>query len=291
MILIDLSQTLYSVLLQNNKTELSLSMARGWVYMTLLSYKKQFGNRYGDPVLAIDSNLSYWRRDIHPNYKRHRQNERAKNDNVDWTLFHEIVNTLTEEIMEYLPWKTIRIDRAEADDIIGVLAAHYGKHKDVLILSSDKDYKQLQGLPKVNQYSPIMKKWIVCDDPERALRELIIEGDNSDGIPNIINDIDCIFDGTPKKRFMREEKERCIADPAYAYRHYGQRYLQNEQLIDLSKIPDDIQQSILEAFNHPPKSSLPKLFQYFMRHRMQKMMSDIDLFKIRTKKNEAYQFQ
>ena len=78
MILIDLSQTIYSVIFQNAKEGLSESMVRSMTLVTLLSYKKQFGQKYGNPVVAVDSMTGYWRRDIFPHYKMNRKKEREK---------------------------------------------------------------------------------------------------------------------------------------------------------------------------------------------------------------------
>ena len=49
---------------------------------------------------------------------------------------------VTEEFKQVLPWKVVQVPRAEADDVIAVLAQTFGD-KPTLIVSSDKDYKQL----------------------------------------------------------------------------------------------------------------------------------------------------
>jgi 5'-3' exonuclease len=176
MILIDLSQTLFSVIFQNQKEGIDKNLARHSIFMTLLSYKKQFETKYGSPVLAVDSKVGYWRRDIFEHYKAHRKKDRESRTDIDWSKFYDIVNTVTEEIRECLPWKTVYVDKAEADDIIAVLAMKYG-NEPTLIVSSDKDYKQLQYKKGVAQFSPILKKWLTTNDPKKDLDELIILGD------------------------------------------------------------------------------------------------------------------
>ena len=206
MILIDLSQTLFSVLFQNQKNGLSKDLARGMIFMTLLSYKKQFSQRFGAPVLAIDSRDGYWRRDVFEGYKANRKRDRESNDKVDWEMFFDIVQTVTAELQEVLPWKTVYVPKAEADDIIAVLATQFGD-KPTLILSSDKDYKQLHTKEGIAQYSPIMKKWINTDNPKRDLQELILTGDASDGIPNIRSDADSIMTGKRQLPITKKLKE------------------------------------------------------------------------------------
>lgn len=286
MILIDLSQTLFSVLFQNQKNGLSKDLARGMIFMTLLSYKKQFSQRFGAPVLAIDSRDGYWRRDIFEGYKANRKRDRESNDKVDWEMFFDIAQTVTAELQEVLPWKTVYVPKAEADDIIAVLATQFGD-KPTLILSSDKDYKQLHTKEGIAQYSPIMKKWINTDNPKRDLQELILTGDASDGIPNVRSDVDSIMTGKRQLPITKKLKEEFLDNPAKVYRDHKERYDLNEKLIDFSFIPDDIRSAILEAYAQKPNGNIQKLYQFFIAKRMSRMMEDINLFKVKEGEYEA----
>lgn len=286
MILIDLSQTLFSVLFQNQKNGLSKDLARGMIFMTLLSYKKQFSQRFGAPVLAIDSRDGYWRRDIFEGYKANRKRDRESNDKVNWEMFFDIAQTVTAELQEVLPWKTVYVPKAEADDIIAVLATQFGD-KPTLILSSDKDYKQLHTKEGIAQYSPIMKKWINTDNPKRDLQELILTGDASDGIPNVRSDVDSIMTGKRQIPITKKLKEEFLDNPAKVYRDHKGRYDLNEKLIDFSFIPDDIRSAILEAYAQKPNGNIQKLYQFFIAKRMSRMMEDINLFKVKEGEYEA----
>lgn len=279
MILIDLSQTLYSVIFQNQKNGVSKDLARSMIFMTLLSYKKQFGPKFGAPVLAVDSKKGYWRKDIFEHYKAHRKKAREASD-TDWESFFDIVNTVTTEIQECIPWKTIHVEKAEADDIIAVLAMKYGD-LPTLIISSDKDYKQLHYKKGVAQYSPIMKKWITTDDPKKELVELILTGDPGDGIPNIRSDADSIVTGKRQNPISQKFKDEFHSNPGRIYRDYKERYDLNEKLIDFTKIPEHIQQAILEEFDKKPIGSINKLYQLFVTCKMSRMLSDIELFKVK----------
>ena len=286
MILIDLSQTLFSVLFQNQKNGLSKDLARGMIFMTLLSYKKQFSQRFGAPVLAIDSRDGYWRRDVFEGYKANRKRDRESNDKVDWEMFFDIAQTVTAELQEVLPWKTVYVPKAEADDIIAVLATQFGD-KPTLILSSDKDYKQLHTKEGIAQYSPIMKKWINTDNPKRDLQELILTGDASDGIPNVRSDVDSIMTGKRQLPITKKLKEEFLDNHAKVYRDHKERYDLNEKLIDFSFIPDDIRSAILEAYAQKPNGNIQKLYQFFISKRMSRMMEDINLFKVKEGEYEA----
>jgi hypothetical protein len=279
MILVDLSQTLMSVIFQNMKGGLNKELARSMIFMTLLSYKKQFGSKYGAPVLAIDSRNGYWRKDIFEYYKASRAKSREESK-LDWNAIFDITNTVTEEIKECLPWKCVQVNKAEADDVIGVLAMKYGD-LPTLILSSDKDYKQLQYKKGVVQYSPIMKKWIKSSDPKKDLAELILTGDGGDGIPNIRSAEDSIVNGTRQLPISEKFKLEFHENPAKVYRDFKDRYLMNERLIDFTKIPEHISEGILSEYDKPTNGSINKLYKLFVARKMPRMLSDIELFKVK----------
>ena len=110
--------------------------------------------------------------------------------------------TFRDELKETFPYRVIRVERAEADDIIGALCHEHGVlgfmpgyAERILILSGDKDFSQLRKYANVEQYSPITKKWIRVNNPERYLREHIMRGDRGDGIPNFLSSDACLVNG------------------------------------------------------------------------------------------------
>lgn len=285
MIHIDLSQTLMAVIFQNLKGDLNKDMARNMIFTTLLSYKKQFGQKFGEPVLAIDSRNGYWRKEIFPFYKAHRQKAKEASQ-LDWEAIYDITNTVTEEICECMPWKCIRAPRAEADDVIGVLTRTYGVTEPTLIISSDKDYKQLHISPNIVQWAPSLKKWVKCGDPKKELAELILTGDGGDGIPNIRSPENAIVDGIRQLPISQKMKDEFHADPSKIYRDHKARYDMNERLIDFAKIPQDVVDSILEEFKKPKVGSINKLYKLFVARKMNRLLSDIELFKTKETNNE-----
>ena len=83
--------------------------------------------------------------------------------------------------------KYLHVEKCEADDIIATLVAMREEDK-YLIISGDKDFIQLQHYGDVYQYSPMLKSFMGENvDPETFLREQIIKGDRSDGVPNILS--------------------------------------------------------------------------------------------------------
>ena len=201
MILIDLNQVLISNLMQqinsNPKIALDENLIRHMVLNSLRSYVRQFKSKYGNVVICCDSK-NYWRREYFPFYKSNRKKDREKSG-FDWTLIFQTLNKIREELKVNFPYKVLDVDGAEADDIIGVLSARQSPHEEVLILSSDKDFIQLQKYKNVIQYSPIMKKFVKSDSPTEYTKEHILRGDRGDGIPNFLSPDNCFALGERQK--------------------------------------------------------------------------------------------
>ena len=106
-------------------------------------------------VIACDS-YNVWRRQSFPNYKAGRKANREKSEH-DWTMIFDILSKVKNEIKEFLPYKVIELETAEADDIIAVLTRRV-KEK-ILILSGDKDFIQLHNA-RIRQYNPVLNKFV-----------------------------------------------------------------------------------------------------------------------------------
>lgn len=282
-ILIDLNQVLISNLMQqinsNPKVKLDENLIRHMVLNSLRSYVKQFKEKYGEIIVACDSKRS-WRKDVFPFYKANRKKARDESG-FDWTLIFETLGKIREELKENFPYKVIEVEGAEADDIIGVLAARKAPHEDVLILSSDKDFVQLQKYPNVIQYSPILKRFVKSDDPHKYVKEHIIKGDRGDGIPNFLS-ADNTFALGERQKVINTKKlnewlektpeEFCVNDTML------RGYKRNQMLVDLDFIPNSLQQSIISAYDSTSIPNRQKLMTYFMEKRLKNLFEVIQEF-------------
>lgn len=144
--------------------------------------KKEFEKSFGEVVICLEGKS--WRKDAYPDYKAQRSVKKEKSE-VNWDEIYEVINDLAEALRNYFGIKVISSQRAEADDIIAVVCKNYpGSH---LIISSDKDFKQLLLLDNVKQYDP-MKKVMKNFTKEEILEDLelhIIKGDDVDNIKSI----------------------------------------------------------------------------------------------------------
>ena len=173
------------------------------VLTSLRSYEKQYAEDYGEVVLAYDSR-HYWRKDVFPFYKASRKKARAESSH-DWTAIFEVLNKIRDEIREYFPYKVVEVHGAEADDVISTLCKNKGPKDKILILSGDKDFIQLQKYPGVRQYNPITKRPVSHDDPWQYIKEHVMRGDKSDGIPNFLSDDDTFVVGVDRNLSVKRK--------------------------------------------------------------------------------------
>jgi len=281
MILVDYSQVaISSILVQvtRNREKATEDLIRHTILNILRSYKRKFGNKYGELVIVCDDK-HFWRVNVFPYYKANRKKTREASP-VDWNYLFNSLHMVRDELKEYFPYKVLRVEHAEADDIIGVLCKYRDPKEKVLILSGDKDFKQLQKFDNVDQYSPITKQWIREDAPETYLKEHIIRGDSSDGVPNFLSADDTFVAGgrqTPitSKRLCGWlntnpedfEKETMVRG-----------FKRNQQLVDLDYVPDDIVTQALDCFKEDNTNGRKKLLNYFIKYRLRNLMDSITEF-------------
>ena len=283
MILIDLNQVLISNLMQqigsNPKMKLEEDLIRHMVLNSLRSYARQFKSKYGDIVVACDSKR-YWRRDIFPFYKAHRKKDREKSE-FDWHLIFETLNKIRDELKEYFPYRVIEVDGAEADDIIAVLAGRLAPSEEVLILSSDKDFVQLQKYPNVTQYSPILKRFLKTEDPAEFIKEHIIRGDKGDGIPNFLSPDNTFVVGERQKVINTKKLKEWISSPPEEFcttDNMLRGYKRNQMLVDLDYVPENIKSQIVEAYDTTLPGTRQKMLNYFIEKRLRNLIEVIDEF-------------
>ena len=245
---------------------------------SLAMYRKKYFNTYGELVLADDS-YNVWRKDVFPYYKANRKKSRD-NDSKDWNQIFDCITVIREELKYNFPYKYICISKCEADDIIGTLCEKYGDTENIMIISGDKDFQQLQRYGKVRQFSPITKSNIKLtkEQAEEYLIDHIISGDTGDGVPNVLSQDDCLVEGI-RQRPLSKKKRETIKDPLVANDDEVDRNLQrNRSLIDLTYIPNEYKEKILHEFDTVEVASRAGLLNYFINNRLMDLEESIGDF-------------
>lgn len=155
------------------------------VITNLLFLSKEFSKEYGELVLALEGKS--WRKEFYPEYKAHRVKKKTESD-VNWDEIYPIIDDLSSSLKEHFGVKAIKVYRAEGDDVIAALIKNSSEKS--LIVSSDKDFKQLCVYRHANLYDPIKKKMVEFESNEEVENELfkhIIKGDETDNIPSVVS--------------------------------------------------------------------------------------------------------
>jgi hypothetical protein len=283
MILVDLNQVLLAGLMAqiaNQKGKLDEHLIRHMILNIIRTHVKNFKGEYGDIVLCCD-NRKYWRKEYFPFYKAGRKKTREKSD-LDWHLIFDMLAKFKVELRENFPYKVIDVEGAEADDIIGTLVPRHAPHEKILILSSDGDFLQLQQYGvNVKQYNPSQKKYVKSADPLLELKEKIIRGDKGDGIPNIFSPSDCFVRDLRQKPITKGMLDKIINEdlnhPNWSADAVA-GFSRNKVLIDLTQIPTEIKEKIINTYEETVPAKRNKLLNYFIEHKLKNLMEVIEEF-------------
>ncbi len=283
MILIDYNQiALSNIIVQKLNDE---NMIRHMILNSIRMYNKKYRDQYGQMVICCDG-MNTWRKQYFPQYKAARKKNRDNQSDTDWPEIFRILNLVRDEIRENLPYKVIHLEGCEADDVIGTLALQtqeFGKDEPVKIISSDKDFIQLHRFKNVSQFSPMQKKEVTDKNPHIYRFNHIIKGDAGDGVPNV-KSADNVFveEGLRQTPIRAKQVEEWLDNSeklsevmdTEVYRNYQR----NKKLIDLTEIPENISEMIINTFNNSKKPMQMKALNYLIKKRCNLLIESVEEF-------------
>ena len=257
-------------------------LLRHYILNTIRMYNVKFRKEYGQMVIACDSRS--WRRDYFPQYKHGRSKNRDEST-LDWGKIFDLLDMYLTELKENFPYKVIRIQGAEADDIIGALCVEsqeFGKGEPIMVISSDKDFAQLQKFSNVKQFSPYLKKMIKVDNPRLTLAEHIFRGDSGDGVPNVLSGDNTFVDGARQKPVTQKKIDEWLSaidnlqsvmnDETY------RNYCRNKKLIDLTEIPTELYERIVNEYESQQIASKLKVMNFLIKKRCKLLVESTEEF-------------
>ena len=277
MILLDFSQTMIGSFMAMGKGSIVVEedLLRHTVLNTIRQYKQMHRHvDHGGFVICCDSPKN-WRKESFPEYKANRKKKR-ETDTTDWTSLFEFLHQMIDDLRNYFPYKVVKVESAEAADIIAVLTQEEMKNPTTII-SSDKDFIQLQKYEGVQQWSPLTKDW-VKGDPEASLWEKLVKGDAGDGVPNILSSDDTfIVEGKRQRPISKKKMEMWKEDRSSWTDEMHRNFNRNEMMVDLEKTPESIRINIINQFREqvPPHG---RLMEYFTEKRLKNLMEHIEEF-------------
>lgn len=279
MLIIDMNQVMIANLMAQIKNhtnaKIEENMLRHMIFNSLRSYVFQFKNDYGKIVIACDGR-NCWRKSIFPYYKASRKKKNESSE-IDWKHVYQIMNSVASEIEQNFPYKVLKIDEAEADDVIATIIKN-NPDEHILILSGDKDFIQLHK-HNVKQFDPIRKKWITHVNPPLFLKEHIIRGDFGDGVPNVFSSDNCLVLGERQKTITKKRMGDILTQQFSDYDTQLQRnFMRNKTLIDLQSIPDYVSEKIINEYNKEYVKDKSKILNFFISKKLKNLIEHISDF-------------
>lgn len=211
----------------------------------IIEYAKKLKTPLGNVILAKDCPRDQiWRMDIFPEYK---QNRSIRGKPIEPFVFQHTYNTLIPQLLAQYNTTMLGYPKAEADDVIAVLhakirAAH--PNLPITVMTCDTDLLQLSNHEetcKTHIMDFQMKSLVKA--PIKPVLHVYLEykiicGDESDNIPAIDNKIGKV---TAAKLATNPDllAKRLIVPEVKA------NYERNQTLINLARIPRDIQDGIM----------------------------------------------
>ena len=271
-----------NIIVNQKRMDMNEDTIRHMILNSIRMHVKKHKDEYGQVVIACDGGS--WRRDVFPQYKWARRNNRTESS-LDFDLIFKCLNMVREEISLNMPYKVVHIPNVEADDIIGTLVEQtqeFGQHEDVMIISADKDFIQLQKYGNVKQYSPMTKKFIKDENPHSYLFEHVLKGDSSDGIPNVLSGdntfVESIRQSPMTKKKIQEYVDNAENLQSYMSDEVYRNYKRNQLLVDLAYIPAEIKKSIIDTSEAVKVPHRMKILNYLIKNRCKLLIECIEDF-------------
>ena len=279
MILLDYSQTVIGAFMAmgRGKPVVEEDLLRHTILNTIRMFRNQFSKEFGEMVICCDGKDN-WRKKVFPEYKANRRKNREE-DATDWKTLFELLHEMRDDISKYFPYKVMHVDEAEADDIIAVIVRELSE-EPTLIVSSDKDFIQLQKFDNVKQWSPLQKKFVV-GDPVESLYDKTIRGDTGDGVPNILSSDDTfIIEGKRQTPITKKKLDlwRGKFPEEFCNESMLRNYHRNKTLVNLDETPKSICINIINQYQSQEVGDRSQLLNYFVDKKLKNLMEVIEEF-------------
>jgi topoisomerase-4 subunit B len=136
------------------------------------------------------------------------------------------------------------------------------------------------GSQNVFEGGPSMKKFIKTDNAADQLKELIINGDKGDGVPNILSGDNFIVDGIRQKSITKVKLNEMMSMiiPLHGNDELKRNWARNKQLIDLSEIPQSLVKTIISRYEEVKPATKQQFMNYMIANRLVNLIEVLDEF-------------
>lgn len=305
MIIIDMNSLVAPIVFGLTDPMLStfnIDVARVSVIQALLSVHKSAALYKTTPTTLVYDSGGNWRYDVFPGYKHSRRKDTTST--LDKQKYVQLLKELESDLPEAINAITMKIDKTEGDDVIGTLAIEWDMKNNLCVVSKDSDFHQMAGyLPYAfcimgnsSGAGQMTCYQYITDLSIENLHKKFFTGDPTDGIPNVLSDLDIFVkkDSNPKLRqkplrestikewtqeILKNNKNDSILSTLLDSKTY-ERYEMNKKLMDFRCTPRHIKVEILTEFYNKTLKHKPynrsAFKNYCDKYNMYGMFSNVD---------------
>lgn len=254
------------------------------VFTNVLYTAQKFGASRENPMIMALDTKPYWRDQYYaenrmkfaeyknPKFEKYK-GQRQKDDTIPWDAIYEVYGNVMSALQAHSDFFVIGVQGAEADDVIAICAKYYAeKGQESIVVSSDKDFRQLHEPPRVQVWDPIKKCFIPSIVVEHWKKVHAIMGDKGDNIQAI------------RPRVAEKTAEKMVKDLDYLLQtdpDLRERYEFNRTLTDFDRIPSNITQKVIDTVESQGYNyDAMKLLKTFQQFRLAKIAERIHQFKL-----------
>ena len=295
-VILDCSNLIFRALYADAKNEEpSIEMFRHLALYQVLKYRKKFDKIKYPNLIAVFDGSNVWRRKTFPQYKMNRDPEQklaklspreAEFERKKGEMTKESFVKIRNEFIEHLPYPTMVVDGAEADDIIAVLAKYFAKQEQpVVVVSTDEDFRQLTSSKYIRQWSPSLGKegsfyTGTLEEIELAAFHKLCKGDGGDGVPNVLSPDETFYPAKMRQKSLHETKIHYWWENRHRLSEVMDattfdRFKRNRTMIDLNEIPEAVVNLIQETWKSRSSKNVMMSSMKFVNYLMSKGLNHL----------------
>ncbi len=254
-------------------------MFQYWKHLVTNNILHTIREKSPNKVIIATEGRNNWRKRLYSLYKANRKDSRDKSD-INFDIFYGVIEKYINNLKEaFKNIYVLQVDGCEADDIIAILTKKFveDKFNRIELISTDKDFVQLQKFKVFSQFDPIKKEYIKSINPSKDLELKILTGDKSDNILPILKGVG---PKTAEKLLTGGMYKKTTFDQYLEQEEIKENYKRNRQLIDFEHIPNDVQDKILHAYNEYKIDSInvQDVWNWLHKEKLGKLIDNLQIF-------------
>lgn len=217
-------------------------------------------------------------------YKGTRRQDMTPAEQHRYNLFQEHISEFESIVKKRTAMVSLAAENLEADDIMAWFPVLYPDDR-IIVVSADGDLTQMLKYPNVTLINPMDDKERKCDDVDWFMFLKCIRGDRGDNVASAYprvreTKVREAFEDEFARLTMMNHTYKTIRGEEEVEARVGDRFEENELLMDLYKQPEPIKKlirkTIKQGMEDPGKYSHFHFVKFCNKHDLKKIVEKVD---------------